>query len=121
MDVKYTWILWQEKNCQFRLQFHLAFLGRAVYTVGGEGMGYRMGMGEIVILARKQNSINGLIVLKISPPLYAHNLRGFKQRVKHEQNIHRKVFIKKIVGKQNNKNQCILTITKVLLFAESKG
>ncbi len=47
MDVEYTWILWQKKNCrQFRLQYPLAAIGRAVYPVGGEGT------GAIVILAR---------------------------------------------------------------------
>ena len=41
------------ENCrQFRLKFSLAFIGQAVYPVGGEGMGYRREMGEIVILAR---------------------------------------------------------------------
>ena len=37
------------ENCrQFSMQFALAFIGRAVYPVGGEGRE----MGEIVILAR---------------------------------------------------------------------
>ena len=49
MDVEYTWILGQEKNCrQIRLQFPLAFVSRDVYPVGGQ----RRKLGEIVILAR---------------------------------------------------------------------
>ncbi len=41
------------KNCrQFRLQFTLAFIGRAGYLVGRDGMGEKGGMGETVILAR---------------------------------------------------------------------
>ena len=40
MDVEYTWILLQEKNCrQFRLHYLLAFIGRAIHPVGVEGMG----------------------------------------------------------------------------------
>ena len=38
MDVEYTRMIKQEKNCrQLRLQFPVAFIGRAV---GGERMGY---------------------------------------------------------------------------------
>ena len=34
MDVEYTWILWQGKNCrQFRLLFPLSFIGQIVYPV----------------------------------------------------------------------------------------
>ena len=40
MDGQYTWILQQEKNCrQFMLQFPLAIIGWAVYSIGKEGMG----------------------------------------------------------------------------------
>ena len=48
MDVEYTWILKQGKNCrQFRLQLSLvALIVQTVYLVGGEGM------AEIIILAQ---------------------------------------------------------------------
>ena len=50
MFVEYTWILWQEKIFrQFRLQYPLAFIGRAV---GVEGM------GEIIIFARYKVHFN---------------------------------------------------------------
>ena len=40
MDVEYTWILLQAKNCrQFRLLFPLSFIGQFVHTVEGEGIG----------------------------------------------------------------------------------
>ena len=59
MDVAYT-ILKQEKYFrQFRFQFLLAFIGLAVYhRLGGECMGTRRGMGEIVILARYRVHLN---------------------------------------------------------------
>ena len=39
IPVEYTRILCQENNCrQLRLQFPLAFIGRAVCPVGGEGL-----------------------------------------------------------------------------------
>ena len=47
------WMLSHEQNFrQFRIQYPLAFIGRAVYPVGGKGIRQRIGMGEIVILAR---------------------------------------------------------------------
>ena len=50
MDVEYTWILWQWKNCrQFRLLTWNSPIGQFVLKVGEEGMGWKEG---IVILAR---------------------------------------------------------------------
>ena len=40
MDVEYTWVLLQEKNCrQFGLQYPIAFHDQDVYPVGEEWMG----------------------------------------------------------------------------------
>ena len=52
-DYKECWMknIITGENCrQFRLQFPLAFIGRAVHPVGGEGMWLRGDMG-IVMLA----------------------------------------------------------------------
>ena len=38
MDVEYTWILWQGKNCcQFSLLTCNSFIGQFVHPLGGEG------------------------------------------------------------------------------------
>ena len=38
MDVEYTWIIWQEKNCsQFRLLFPFSFNNQIIYPVWGKG------------------------------------------------------------------------------------
>ena len=40
MDIEYTWILWQGKNCrQFMLLTWNLFIGQFVHPVGGYGMG----------------------------------------------------------------------------------
>ena len=47
MDVEYKWLILQKKNCrQFSLQFPPAFIGGAVYPVGGKKMGVKEGDGE---------------------------------------------------------------------------
>ena len=53
MDVEYTWILGQWKNCrQFSLLTWNSFIGQFVHLVVGKGMGKRGGREEITILAR---------------------------------------------------------------------
>ncbi len=48
MDVEYTWILRQGKNCfQFRLLTLKLFIGQFVHPVGGEGL-----KGESYVLAQ---------------------------------------------------------------------
>ena len=40
MDIEYTWILWQRKNCrQLRLLTCASLISRFVHPVGGHGMG----------------------------------------------------------------------------------
>ena len=58
MDVEYTWILCQEKNCrQFKLQYPLAFIDRAVYPVRGEGDGVKEGDGGDRYFSPLQSSL----------------------------------------------------------------
>ena len=40
IDIKYTWILGQGKNCrQFSLLTWISFIGQFIHPVGGEEMG----------------------------------------------------------------------------------
>ena len=56
IDVEFTWILWQRKNCrQFSLLTWNMFIGQFVHPLGRDVVGKMGGKGEIANLAPKKS------------------------------------------------------------------